>query len=146
MRAVAFCLTFWILGLAVSLGVGSIVTRSFLQWLRKDIRSRAKKNKDRIESDEKLISPLYIENWLVGILERPFFTVLVAFYVPATAAAILTWIIVKLAINWSVLLKVSEPSVFLRSMGFSALFGNLFSMFFAVTGGLICRAGVLVLA
>ena len=138
MRTVAI----WFVGLfIVSWGIGGVASYYFLNWLRGNIRNKADQDGDNREKDEAKIKPLYIDNWLIGVMERTFFVVLVAFNLQATGAAIMTWIVVKMAVNWSILLQGSS-SRFLRSMGLSALLGNLASMFFAVIGGLICRSSL----
>jgi len=68
---------------------------------------------------------------VTGIIERVFFTVVVAFDVSGTATAMMGWIAIKMAAVWN----VSQP----RAATIFTALGGLMSMFFALTGGLICR-------
>jgi hypothetical protein len=111
----------WSLGLAVSLVVGGIVTHLFVRCLRRRINT--------VNSEATGVSP-----WLTGMIERLFFTVVVAFDVSGTATAMMGWLAVKMASNWNRLGVVDPPGAF------SALLAGLVSLLFALVGGLICRA------
>jgi hypothetical protein len=123
----------WILGLWISLAVGAVLTHWFLDALRKYIKKKAKESDEPYQEEK----DLYVPGWFVGLTERTFFTVLVAFDVSATAAAMIGWVAVKVGISWQVLLK--QETTLRRSLAFSALLGNIVSMLFAVIGGVIIR-------
>lgn len=76
---------------------------------------------------------------LAGILERIFFTVLVAFQVTGVGGAMIAWIGIKLAIGWG---SVKEGKTANRALAFVGLVSSLTSMFFAVVGGLICNGTI----
>lgn len=116
---------YWIIGLTFSVFVGWFVTWLFLELLRKAM-GLGKKPK-----------PGGVPSWLTGIIERLFFTVLVAFNVAGIAAAMIGWIALKLATNWNQDYWKKTSSA--RLFGFSALLAGLVSMLFAFLGGLICK-------
>ena len=124
----------WILGFCISLGLGWYLTGEFLERLRNHIDEEAKK-----DEEFKDIPDIYVSAPLIGIIERTFFTVLVAFDVSGTAIAMIGWVTLKLTQNWHLLAK--EPSIYGRSLAFITILGNIVSMFFALVGGLICRWG-----
>jgi hypothetical protein len=74
---------------------------------------------------------------LTGIIERLFFTVLVAFDVAGVPAAMIAWIALKLATNWNQDYWKGTSSA--RLYGFSALIAGLVSMLFAFLGGLVVK-------
>ena len=115
----------WILGLAVSLGMGWYATEKFLSWLR------AMYDVTKPEG-EKTVPP-----WLTGLIERLSFTVAVAFNLAGTAPAMIGWIAVKMASHWT--RRHIEHGPGSRFLVFSALLAGLVSMFFALLGGLIAR-------
>ena len=81
----------WIVGLTVSLRLGHIVTNDLVHRLRKNIKGEQKRSKVNGPPIESLVAKerLAIENWQVGLLERPFFTVLVALEISGTAVAMM---------------------------------------------------------
>lgn len=115
----------WILGLAISLGVGWYATEKFLEWLRRS------NNVDKPEGEKK------VPPYLTGLIERAFFTVAIGFNVPAVAPAMIGWIAVKMASHWT--RSNTEHGPDSRFLVFSALLAGLVSMFFALIGGLIAR-------
>ncbi len=79
----------------------------------------------------------------MGLLERFFFTLAVAFNIPGVGVAMLAWIAAKMAANWN----NRKPSVNiteddLKSDRLSALQGGITSMFFALLGGLVCAGRI----
>jgi hypothetical protein len=131
----------WFFGLGVfALGLGWLLIYFFLEIVHIHIKAKAGERGEEKAYDE-VMKPLDVPSWLVGLVERTFFAVLVAFNVSATALAILTWIALKMAFSWNMVWR-ERGSITLRSLAFSALLANLFSMLFALIGGLICRAGV----
>jgi hypothetical protein len=131
----------WFFGLGVfALGLGWLLIYFFLEIVHIHIKAKAGERGEEKAYDE-VMKPLDVPSWLVGLVERTFFAVLVAFNVSATALAILTWIALKMAFSWNIVWR-EKGSITLRSLAFSALLANLFSMLFALIGGLICRGGV----
>ena len=128
----------WLIGLLVSLLIGHLVTDIFLNRLRLHIKRKADQRHETEIFNSIMSEPLDAPNWLIGLTERTFFTILVSFNVPATAIAMITWIAVKMVYNWGVLVR-ENSTVTHRSLAFSALLGNISSMFFAALGGIICR-------
>lgn len=125
----------WTVGLIVSLGVGWLFTgcflkglqnyierRSLLQALQASIRARPKEEGEKVPPS------------LTGLIERLFFTMMVATDISGTAVAMITWIFAKMVTNWNRLGR--EVPV---SRAFSALLAGLVSMLFALIGGMICR-------
>ena len=110
----------WALGLSVALILGAVVTNIFVTRLRARIGAN--------ESGLTGVSPS-----LTGLIERLFFTVIVAFDISGTATAMMGWLGVKMASNWN-RTALPDPGAF------SALLGGLVSLFFALVGGLVCRA------
>jgi hypothetical protein len=130
----------WFFGLGVfALGLGWLLIYFFLEIVHIHIKAKAGERGEEKAYDE-VMKPLDVPSWLVGLVERTFFAVLVAFNVSATALAILTWIALKMAFSWNIVWR-EKGSITLRSLAFSALLANLFSMLFALIGGLICRGG-----
>ena len=131
----------WFFGLGVfSLGLGWLLIYFFLEIVRIHIKAKAGERGEQKAYDD-VMKPLDVPSWLIGLLERTFFTVLVASNVSATALAILAWVTLKMAFSWNIVWRERE-SITVRSLAFSALLANLFSMLFALIGGLICRGGV----
>ncbi len=119
----------WIIGLVFSLGIGWLVTGIFLRRLRAFIGLPTQGD---VESGIREIPP-----WLVGLIERLFFTLLVAFGVSGTAVAMMVWITLKMATNWN---RPGEENPV--PLAFSALLADLVSMLFALIGGLICKGKI----
>jgi hypothetical protein len=134
MDTIQISLVRWIIGLGVSLGIGALVTGKLVEWLRAPIEREVAEREKPLDIKRERLT---IDNWLVGLIERPFFTVLVASEVSGTAVAILGWIALKMVFDWGVI-SWKEGDRLVRSYLFTALIGNLSSMFFALIGGLIC--------
>ncbi|HKO42994.1 MAG TPA: hypothetical protein VJU84_06885 [Pyrinomonadaceae bacterium] len=76
--------------------------------------------------------------WLIGTIERLFFTFIVAFEISATAVAMIAWLTTKMVTGWN---RPGAANV--TSEGaLTALLGGLISMFFALIGGLICAGKI----
>jgi len=86
--------------------------------------------------------PEFIPGSVTGILERTFFTLLVAFNVSGTGTAMIAWLALKMASGWNSGER-SEPGtkkwIDAVNTSFVALLAGLASMLFAVVGGLIIR-------
>ena len=131
----------WFFGLGVfALGLGWLSIYFFLEIVRTHIKAKAGERGEQKAYDD-VMKPLDVPSWLVGLMERTFFAVLVASNVSATALAILAWVALKMAFSWNIVWRERE-SITVRSLAFSALLANLFSMLFALIGGLICRGGL----
>lgn len=76
----------------------------------------------------------------IGIVERAFFTVAVAFEVSAVGPAMIGWVAAKMAAGWNRNDEDGEEST--KDRRFQALRGNLISMGMAVVGGLIANGTV----
>jgi len=143
----------WGLGFVISLGLGHMLTKRVLKWLRKGETAEQQGG---------------VEGGLVGLIERSVFTSLVPFAFSAVGAAMMGWIAIKMAVNWKYAYLrapseepmdssirgteqeteerkklreerqdwIEEEWIFERT----SLLGNLMSMGFAMWGGLICRA------
>lgn len=118
----------WILGLGFSLLVGHFAVEHFLRRLRKYM---ALGDKPALPDPLKRVPP-----WLTGGLERLFFTLLVAFNVSGTPAAMVGWLALKLATNWNH--PDFKDNSQARSFAFSGLVAGLLSMSVALIGGRIC--------
>ena len=120
----------WILGLGFSLVVGHFAVDYFLRELRKYMQLG---DRPALPAGMNRVPP-----WLTGGLERLFFTLLVAFSVSGTSAAMVGWLALKMATNWN------QPEfgddVKARSFAFSSLMAGVLSMLLALLGGLICAA------
>jgi hypothetical protein len=115
----------WLIGLTFSIVGGCFATWLFLKLLRKAMGLDQKPKSGGVPP------------WLTGMIERLFFSTLVAFNVAGIAAAMIGWIALKLATNWNRDYWKKTPSA--RLFGFSALLAGLVSMLFAFLGGLICK-------
>jgi len=93
--------TKWLIGLGViAVWLGHYIT-SFLQWgLRKYAESYGiTSSVFKIENFQKKRHTF--QPFLVGVLERTFFTILIAFEVSAIGAALILWITVKMIAGWN---------------------------------------------
>lgn len=113
----------WIAGLVVALILGAGVTGWFIG------RVRAYFNIPRAPGRD-------VPSWLTGLVERLFFTLIIAFDVSGAAIAMIGWIALKLVPNWELYVKHGAAN---KPLVWSSLLGSLCSMFFALIGGLICR-------
>lgn len=143
----------WVIGLGFALGIGHLLTKIFLEKLRAHIR---------FDVSGINVAEREIPAWLAGILERLFFTAVIAFDVSAAGAAIMGWVAIKMATDWNrINIKNVPPGgappsakstvpinssnideAKLRVFALSGLYGSLLSMFFALLGGLICRGAI----
>ena len=135
----------WMIGLAFSLGLG-LFTGPLLKLIRCRVLRNAQKKGEVIDDKEKqfYLESLYVSAKLVGTIERLFFTILVAFNVSGTATAMIARIALKMATDWQRILP-KDAKLWVRSLAFSALFGSIISLLFALIGGLICAYGQQVL-
>jgi hypothetical protein len=128
----------WFFGLFIfSLGIGWLAIYLSLKLLRSRIEIRASE-RNETEDLERIVVPLDIPNWVIGLFERTFFTILVASNISGTSLAMIAWIALKMLSHWNMMSKERE-NITIRSLALSGLIGNLLSMLFALIGGLICR-------
>ncbi len=117
----------WVIGLLVSLAVGWLVTGQFVRWVR-----------THYGIGEHTGASPFVPPSLTGLVERLFFSVLVAFNISGTAVAMIGWIAAKMATNWN---RLGTPVQF-SAAALSALLGGMVSMLFALLGGLICSGQI----
>ena len=126
----------WIVGLSVSLGGG---------WLAAEIctcgicKYLGEKNDPSYNGPQTRQVP----RWLIGFIERLFFTPIVAYHISGTAVAMIVWITVKMATNWNRMTRTkSSNNPWIVPFALSSLLGSLVSMLFALLGGLICNGKI----
>jgi hypothetical protein len=119
------------LGLFTSLVVGSWVTAFFLRRVRRRLDRLRGLRGDSVPAPWHGVQD--VPPGLTGVIERLFFTVVVAFNVPGAVVAMIAWLAVKMATDWN---RPGTPTTAAGAM--SALLGGMVSMLFAVAGGLIC--------
>jgi hypothetical protein len=144
MKTTAQVAHLWIHGLVVALGLGHLWTFTFLTVMRNRIYHKTLKRKEIIK--DVYIGALCVPAWVVGTIERTFFGALVAFDISATAAAMVTWILVKMATDWHRILPPIEEKgkhiIGPRSLAFGSLLAGMISLLFALIGGLVCRMAI----
>jgi len=119
----------WIVGFIISLGAGQLGVSILLWWVRRHLG----------EENDPLPGNSIIRDvppQLVGLVERLFFTLIVAFNVSGAAVCMAVWITVKMTSTWHRLLRENNP--WAGPFALSSLLGNLVSMLFALIGGLVC--------
>lgn len=115
----------WIVGLLISIVVGHFVTIWTLRGLRRTFKYQP--------PSYRVIPP-----WINGVVERLFFTVVVAFDFSAVTVGMVAWIAAKMAAHWNTKQQIEN----IEAIRFSALMAGLVSMLFAVIGGLICQGKI----
>jgi MFS family permease len=129
----------WTVALLFSLLIGHLATDLFVKFLRKtkkDVDPEQEKQFRCFVERQKSKIIFAVPSWLMGILERSFFTLLVGADVNGAGVAMMTWLAVKMASNWH---KISSRRAEARNYGLTALAGGMYSMVFALIGGLIYR-------
>jgi hypothetical protein len=116
----------WIVGLVVALLVGGVVTGWFLSGLRSYLNIARPSGRD-------------VPNWLIGVSERLFFAIIVAYNISGAAVAMLVWIALKIVPNWELHVKHGTAN---KPLTWSSILASLCSMFFALLGGLIIRGTI----
>ena len=130
----------WVIGLLVSLVAGWVIIYLFLFAIRRSIGLGHKPSLGGAKLEEGK-SPR-VPGWVTGIVERLFFTILVAVDVQGIPTALVAWIGIKLATNWNH--PDWRASASTRAFAFSALLAGLLSMLFAFLGGWICSGRLLI--
>ena len=127
----------WLIGLAFSLVLGTLVTTGFYAFMRWWVNYPPK--------------PKYrgIPSWLTGLVERVVFTLAIgltdATEAPITPIAMLGWLGLKLAVDWTRPVEVEGRKPTADEVGWRAsgamlaLLTGLISMAFAFGGGLLSR-------
>lgn len=120
----------WGVGFAFAVGVGFLGVRRFLRQLRKYIGY----NPPDVAPD----TP-GVPDWLVGVMERSFFTVAVGMNIQGYLIAMGAWLALKMASNWHLQYVEDDPAERARKIryGMTALVAGLLSMAFALAGGLV---------
>jgi hypothetical protein len=128
----------WFIGFGiVALIVGSVVTWAVRRGLLICFKSIAPEKDWGLEpSKQKWLS---LHRFLLGVFERSFFAVLVAFEVQAVAASLILWITVKMLSGWN---RMQDPGLMAKVHSFNARLCNLTSLGFAVVGGLIINGNI----
>lgn len=116
----------WIVGLFVALAVGGVVTGWFLSGLRSYLNIARPSGRD-------------VPNWLIGLSERLFFAVIIAFNISGAAVAMMVWIVLKIIPNWELQIKHGTAN---KPLTWSSILASLCSMLFALLGGLIIRGTI----
>lgn len=131
--------TGWLVGLVgVSLVLGSICSYLVSMLLRRLFDHTARTRNWQLPAAETERVPF--QRVLIGLIERLFFTILVAFNVPGVAAGLATWILVKMLTGWNRV--AGEPAAWRRMLAFNGLINSLVSLLFAVLGGLIANGTI----
>jgi hypothetical protein len=129
----------WIIaGLAVALGLGHVVVRYFLKFVRWMSGVPAEPRGKRVP------------NWITGLFERSLAFVLVVTItdMKEVGVVLLAWMTAKLAANWQRQPFKGDGGVKdqkLRVYTISALMAGTLSLGFGILGGLIARHGFAIL-
>lgn len=123
----------WLVGLLISLGLGHIIVRPFLEWLRERLG---------LPTREWPSYRVYPE--LTGFLERLFFTLFVGLDAGGPGTTMMAWLALKMAATWN---KGSADNVGEQrdveiTYAFTALLAGLVSMGFALVGGLVAAGHI----
>jgi len=123
----------WIVaGIAISQGLGYWLTKKYLYWIRDDLKRTANSDKSDPPKWGKI-------DWMTGVIERLFFTIIVSFNVGGAAVAMTSWLLVKMATDWH---RIQSKEDIDRSLAFCSLTAGMVSLTFALVGGLLIKFGV----
>jgi len=122
---------FIVSGILISQILGGLLTPAFLIWIRKNYKAAAV-----LEYEPPKGGAL---DWLIGVLERIFFTIIVAFNVNGAAVAMISWLLVKMATNWN---SIIDPDRRMRGYALCSLAAGMVSLSFALIGGLFIKYGI----
>jgi hypothetical protein len=119
----------WFVGLGFSIVIGHFAVDYGLRMLRRWLTGH-ETLAEHLTPEERGVPAS-----LVGVIERLFFTVVVAYDVSGSVTAMVAWCAVKMATNWD----TKDAKMWLPFPG-TSLLGSFASMLFALAGGLIIRA------
>jgi hypothetical protein len=122
----------FVVGLGFALGLGHLVVKWFLGW----VRERSGVPANRAEAG--------VENWIVGLFERTLAFVLAFANVEGAYVVLGAWMAAKLALNWRRHpFNKDDPNAEreVRVYGISALMAGVLSLGFGVIGGAVARCG-----
>ena len=124
----------WIaVAVLVALPVGGLVTSLFFRRLVR-----------RLHLASSLPSGEAVPGWLIGTVERTFFTLAVAYDLSGAAVGMIAWITVKMVSNWNRPDRKApsdDPEITVQ-LSMAALLASLVSLTFATIGGLLWRAAL----
>ena len=126
-----------LVGFAFSLGLGYVVVSLFLKCLRQYMKVEPKPGSD--------LRTKGVPSGLMGLVERLFFTIVIAFDISGASVAMIAWLGAKLASNWNLRAREAhdeEDRLIAVQFSVSAAVAGLLSMMFALLGGLICRGDI----
>jgi len=126
---------FWFgIALVISLPLGGIATAIFYRRLIK-----------RLDLASKLPAGPVVPGWLIGVIERIFFTIVVAYDISGAAVGMVAWITVKMVSSWNRpdRTHAKEDAESAVQLSMAALLASLVSVTFAAVGGLLWRAALL---
>jgi hypothetical protein len=128
----------WLIGLGgVSLILGSLVTWAVWKGLHSFYEATVKTKGWDVAPSKMEKIPVY--PFIIGVLERVTFTLLIAFQVSGVSGAIFAWVAIKMVTGWN---RISGGETPYRMLAFTGLLSSLTSMLFAVVGGLICNGQI----
>lgn len=140
-----------IIGLWLSLALGTIVTLKIMYRLRKDIKETFKEKVLGERRAWESISALNLEesldkphlDWFVGFVERLIFSIFAAVLFGAVIAPMGVWLALRLVTSWHKR-KAGDPPVqlLIRSLVVSSLFAGAISLCFAGVGGWLIGIGI----
>jgi len=122
-----------ILGLSVSLGLGTLVTYFVVKRLHEWVFRKARERNPKLTPNQMPERVPFLPV-LVGILERLVFTLLIVCNVSASGAFIGTWILAKIVTGWN---RYTRAEVQFRMTAFAGLIGSIISLLFAVLGAIL---------
>lgn len=123
-------LVLWLSGYIISMVLGGIVVWLFITFLRCYLKIAPVPKSDN--------DVLHVPAWITGVIERVFFTTVVAFEVPGAAIAMIGWLTLKMVTNWNRPGRNAEEDKTAVPRAFSALLAGLVAMLFSMLGGLVC--------
>ncbi|MBU8933552.1 MAG: hypothetical protein KOO62_06055 [candidate division Zixibacteria bacterium] len=148
-QSVVLGLGLWIVGLLIALLLGKL-TGLILKRIRKSLACGDPQMCDYY-NDNPVAAPR--KGWYMGstfgkdsnaLWERAFFVIVVAFDVGGAAVAMVAWTAAKGFLSHPK--GNRQPAVIELNRCTTGILGSLISMLFALIGGLICRAGNIVLS
>lgn len=128
----------WTIGMVgVSWILGSIIAWVVWQTLHNYFdRTVREKGWDIDEWSRERIN---IYPFIIGLLERTLFTILIAFKVPGVAAGMMIWAGLKMSTGWG---RISGGKAVHRMLAFTGLIASMTSLSIAVIGGLIANGSI----